>query len=60
MELENIQRVYLVGIGGIGMSGLARYFKKRGCVVAGYDRTTTILTKELESEGIHITYFDEV
>jgi UDP-N-acetylmuramate--alanine ligase len=38
MKLEYIQRVYLVGIGGIGMSGLARYFKKRGCVVAGYDK----------------------
>jgi UDP-N-acetylmuramate--alanine ligase len=44
MELENIKRVYLIGIGGIGMSGLARYFKKRGCVVCGYDKTITPLT----------------
>lgn len=59
MKLEHIQRVYLVGIGGIGMSGLARYFNKRGCVVAGYDRTRTVLTNELESEGIKITYIDD-
>lgn len=59
MKLEHIHRVYLIGIGGIGMSGLARYFNKRGCIVAGYDRTTTVLTKELESEGISITYFDD-
>ena len=59
MKLEYIQRVYLVGIGGIGMSGLARYFKKRGCVVAGYDKTRTVLTSELENEGIKVTYVDE-
>lgn len=59
MKLEHIQRVYLVGIGGIGMSGLARYFKKRGCVVAGYDKTRTVLTNELENEAIKITYVDE-
>lgn len=58
MELENITKVYLVGIGGIGMSGLARYFHKRGCLVKGYDRTVTPLTRELESEGIEITYTD--
>ncbi len=59
MKLEHIHRVYLVGIGGIGMSGLARYFNKRGCVVAGYDKTKTVLTSELESEGIAITYVDD-
>ena len=59
MRLEHIHRVYLIGIGGIGMSGLARYFNKRGCVVAGYDRTSTVLTKELEAEGISITYIDD-
>jgi UDP-N-acetylmuramate--alanine ligase len=41
MELQNIKRVYLVGIGGIGMSGLARYFHHLGCVVCGYDKTST-------------------
>ena len=60
MELENIKRVYLVGIGGIGMSGLARYFKKRGCVVCGYDKTCTPLTSALMNEGIPVVFHDEV
>ncbi|MBB2144134.1 UDP-N-acetylmuramate--L-alanine ligase [Pedobacter sp. LMG 31464] len=59
MELANINRVYFVGIGGIGMSALARYFAKRGVVVCGYDKTRTNLTIELEREGILITYLDE-
>ena len=58
MELDNIKQVYLVGIGGIGMSGLARYFNKRGCNVYGYDRTETPLTINLTDEGIDITYID--
>ncbi|WP_158795210.1 UDP-N-acetylmuramate--L-alanine ligase [Pedobacter sp. L105] len=60
MELELIKRVYFVGAGGIGMSALARYFKKRGCQVSGYDKTRTILTTALEQEGIEITYTDDV
>lgn len=60
MELNNIQQVYLVGIGGIGMSGLARYFHHRGCMVNGYDKTSTPLTVALEQEGIEITYQDSV
>ncbi|MGO1595488.1 MAG: UDP-N-acetylmuramate--L-alanine ligase [Sphingobacterium sp.] len=59
MNIDNIKRVYLLGIGGIGMSGLARYFCRLGCVVAGYDKTETELTKTLEREGIEITYKDE-
>lgn len=59
MELENIERVYLIGIGGIGMSGLARYFKKRGCVVCGYDKTSTQLTEKLMNEGIPVVFQDE-
>jgi UDP-N-acetylmuramate--alanine ligase len=59
MELENIQRVFLIGIGGIGMSGLARYFKKRGCVVCGYDKTGTPLTETLMNEGIPIVFMDD-
>ncbi|MHB1177552.1 MAG: UDP-N-acetylmuramate--L-alanine ligase [Daejeonella sp.] len=59
MELENIDRVYLIGIGGIGMSGLARYFKKRGCVVCGYDKTCTPLTAALMNEGIPVVFQDE-
>jgi UDP-N-acetylmuramate--alanine ligase len=58
MELQNIKRVYLVGIGGIGMSGLARYFHHLGCVVCGYDKTSTELTNELKNEGIPISFED--
>lgn len=60
MELNTIQRVYFVGVGGIGMSAIARYFVKRGCVVCGYDKTRTDLCRTLENEGIQITYADEV
>jgi UDP-N-acetylmuramate--alanine ligase len=60
MELNSIQRVYLIGIGGIGMSGLARYFQHRGCLVAGYDKTQTALTTTLEQENIEIAYHDEI
>ncbi len=60
MDLENIKLVYLVGIGGIGMSGLARYFHKRGCLVNGYDRTPTALTEALQAEGIQISFIDDV
>ncbi|WDF56550.1 UDP-N-acetylmuramate--L-alanine ligase [Mucilaginibacter sp. KACC 22063] len=59
MKLNNIQRVYLVGIGGIGMSGLARYFAHLGCAVYGYDKTSTPLTTALESEGMAIVYEDD-
>ncbi len=59
MELSKINRVYFVGIGGIGMSALARYFAKRGCVVCGYDKTRTNLTIALENEGILISYLDD-
>ena len=58
MELQNIQRVYLVGIGGIGMSGLARYFHRLGCVVYGYDKTPTDLTDTLHNEGIQASFDD--
>ena len=58
MELSNIQRVYLVGIGGIGMSGLARYFHKLGCIVYGYDKTPTDLTDQLHNEGIQASFDD--
>lgn len=59
MELNNIQRVYFVGVGGIGMSAIARYFAKRGCVVCGYDKTRTNLTVALEQEGILVSYMDD-
>ena len=60
MELDLIKRVYFIGAGGIGMSALARYFKKRGCLVGGYDKTSTVLTRTLEDEGILISYADEL
>ena len=53
-------RYYFLGIGGIGMSAIARYFKAKGFDVAGYDRTSTVLTRELEVEGIEVNYVDEV
>ena len=54
------QNVYFIGIGGIGMSAIARYYLKRGSAVAGYDRTPTPLTRDLESEGAVIHYTDDV
>ena len=60
MNIDKIKRVYLLGIGGIGMSGLARYFSRLGCEVAGYDRTSTELTRTLEAEGMPISYADDV
>jgi len=59
-DLNHIKHFYFIGIGGIGMSALARYFKAKGKYVAGYDRTATELTKTLEEEGIEINYTDEV
>ena len=51
--------VYFLGIGGIGMSALARYFKANGYKVAGYDRTPSPLTQRLETEGISVHYVDD-
>jgi UDP-N-acetylmuramate--alanine ligase len=52
--------VYFLGIGGIGMSALARYFKSLGVMVSGYDKTATALTKQLSAEGISIHYEDNI
>ena len=60
MDLKQIHNVYFIGIGGIGMSALARYFKFINKNVAGYDKTETSLTKELQSIGIAIHYEDDV
>lgn len=59
-DFKNIQAVYFLGIGGIGMSALARYFKLNGKHVSGYDRTPTPLTDEMKAEGIAIHFIDEV
>ena len=60
MEIKDIQAVYFVGAGGIGMSAIARYFLKKGLVVAGYDKTPSVLTRQLEKEGMLIHYEENI
>lgn len=60
MEIKDIKRVYFVGIGGIGMAALARYFMSLGLPVAGYDRTPSHLTDELAGEGAKISFVDDM
>lgn len=60
MDLKSIQSVYFIGVGGIGMSALARYFNGRGAKVYGYDKTATELTRTLAAEGIDIHYEEAV
>ena len=60
MELKDIKAVYFIGAGGIGMSAIARYFIHRGLVVAGYDKTPSTLTAQLEKEGMLIHYEENV
>ena len=60
MEIKDIKAVYFVGIGGIGMSAIARYFLHKGVVVGGYDRTPSELTRQLEKEGAAIHYEESV
>ena len=57
---RNYKKIYFLGIGGIGMSALARYYMHEGCRVAGYDRTETPLTRALAAEGAEIHYDDDV
>jgi UDP-N-acetylmuramate--alanine ligase len=57
---NNIKSVFFVGVGGIGMSALARYFNRRGIKVTGYDKTETELTKQLVNEGISVHYIDDL
>src|SRR3954462_2505668 len=58
MNLQDIHKVYFLGIGGIGMSALARFFMQRGAEVRGYDRTESELTQQLVGEGAKIHYED--
>jgi UDP-N-acetylmuramate--alanine ligase len=58
-DLKNIKNIYFIGIGGIGMSALARYFRLQGKEVSGYDKTETSLTKALTEEGIPVSYIDD-
>jgi UDP-N-acetylmuramate--alanine ligase len=60
MNLNQIKNVYFIGIGGIGMSALARYFKAIGKQVSGYDKTPSILTSELIESGIDIHFEDNI
>lgn len=60
MELKDIKSVYFVGAGGIGMSAIARYFINKGLVVAGYDKTPSDLTHQLEKEGMLIHYEENI
>ena len=60
MNLDHLKNIYFLGIGGIGMSGLARYFNLMGMNVSGYDRTSTPLTSKLIDEGIKVHFDDEI
>lgn len=60
MEIKDIKAVYFIGAGGIGMSAIARYFIHRGLVVAGYDKTPSTLTLQLEREGMLIHYEENI
>ena len=60
MQLEQVKNVYFIGIGGIGMSALARWFHANKYLVAGYDKTSTELTEALVKEGIHVTFEDSL
>jgi UDP-N-acetylmuramate--alanine ligase len=60
IELNKISAVYFLGIGGIGMSALARYFNEKGVKVSGYDKTETALTNKLIAEGIQIHFVDDI
>ena len=60
MTIEHFKNIYFIGIGGIGMSALARHFKILGKNVAGYDKTETQLTKELENQEIEINFQDNL
>jgi len=59
MNIEQVKKVYFLGIGGIGMSAIARFFKSRDCSVFGYDRASSPLTIELEAEGMQIHYEED-
>ena len=60
MKLGDIKHIYFIGIGGIGMSALARYFHSLGIRVSGYDKTSTPLTQALEAEGMQVHYTDDL
>ena len=59
-NISSKPQVYFLGIGGIGMSALARYFYAKGAIVGGYDKTKTVLTEQLISEGIDVSFEDDI
>ena len=59
-DYTTISRIYFIGIGGIGMSALAKYYLSKNASVSGYDKTVTTLTKQMENEGINIHYEDSI
>ncbi len=58
MDVQNVNRIYFIGIGGIGMSALARYYHSKNAAVSGYDKTPSALTIQMEDSGIQIHYED--
>ena len=60
INFKNIEGIYFVGIGGIGMSALALYFRKGGFTIAGYDRSKNCITDNLSGEGCDIVFRDDV
>jgi UDP-N-acetylmuramate--alanine ligase len=59
MDLNRLHNIFFLGIGGIGMSALARYFHARGIAVSGYDRTPSPITEALQNEGIKVWFDDQ-
>ena len=60
MNLEQAHNIYFIGIGGIGMSALARYFNSQSKNVAGYDKTPSDITKNLQNESVKVTFRDDL
>jgi UDP-N-acetylmuramate--alanine ligase len=60
ISLSHLKYVYFLGIGGIGMSAIARWFLQNGYLVAGYDKTESNLTRQLAEEGMLIHYIDSI
>lgn len=60
IHLDHIKNLYFIGIGGIGMSALARFFHAHGKMVSGYDKTESTLTRELTEEGMPVVYHDHI
>ena len=58
-DLGKYSKAYFIGAGGIGMANLERYLLKEGYMVAGYDRTSSELTRDLEKEGVRLTFMDK-